>query len=152
METSFCSIFISFCLQKMMVDFHDDGDRFSYGSETLMQTHPSMMTLALHNRTHPNIAKSMTVCLLSALKSHSKSSVIIYINYYLRCRRIYCCNYKYRPTQFQHWWWWFVLDKIHCKSPQNMSAVHTLQLLVSFKVNNIEYFSFYAHEISPNGQ
>jgi len=73
-------------LQKMIVDLHSTEDRFSYASETLDKTHPSMMTLALRPKAKANVAKSMTVCLLSALKSHSKK--FVFIKWVHKCRDV----------------------------------------------------------------
>nr|CAB3263810.1 bifunctional protein NCOAT-like [Phallusia mammillata] len=62
-------------VEKMIVDFHSSKDRFSYAPDDLASTHPSLMTLALKQNTNFTIAKSMTVCLLSALKSHNSCGV-----------------------------------------------------------------------------
>nr|XP_018668583.1 protein O-GlcNAcase-like isoform X1 [Ciona intestinalis] len=66
--------------EKMIVDLHSTDDRYGYGSDSLAVTHPAMMTLALTQCAYPNVAKSMTVCLLSALKSHNSSGVHVIID------------------------------------------------------------------------
>ena len=45
----------------------------AYAVDNLYTSHPAYMQIAVHRRvTDSTIAKSMTVCMLSALKSHSK--------------------------------------------------------------------------------
>uniref|UniRef100_H2Z2S4 protein O-GlcNAcase n=1 Tax=Ciona savignyi TaxID=51511 RepID=H2Z2S4_CIOSA len=66
--------------QKMIVDLHSTGDRYSYGSDLLASSHPAMMTLALTQTANPSVAKSMTVCLLSALKSHNASGIHVIVD------------------------------------------------------------------------
>lgn len=56
----------------MIEDLHGTEDRFEYGSDKLMNTYPSLLTFALTPNSHQNIVKNLMVCVLSALKSHSK--------------------------------------------------------------------------------
>ncbi|XP_076812600.1 protein O-GlcNAcase-like [Clavelina lepadiformis] len=66
-------------VERMIVELHSSEDRFSYASDDLASAYPSLMTLALYSRASNNIAKSMTVCLLSALKSHHSSGVHVIV-------------------------------------------------------------------------
>lgn len=55
------------------MELRSDVPPDSYAVDNLYNSHPALMQIAVHRRvTDPTIACSMTVCMLSALKSHGK--------------------------------------------------------------------------------
>jgi len=73
---------LSSFVKQTIKSFYVEGSIFnSYGDEHLMAQYPSLLTLAIHPKSHhQNIVKNLMVCVLSALKSHNSNGVHVMIN------------------------------------------------------------------------
>lgn len=63
-------------VKRYLMEIRSDDPPDSYAVDNLYNSHPALMQMAVHRRvTDPTIASSMTVCMLSALKSHGVHGV-----------------------------------------------------------------------------